>query len=56
MAKQGMRRPDPGEPHGTESNKTQKFPKNKTTPVPEQRGKAKSGNDNAGHIRDLEGK
>ena len=28
MAKAGMKRPDPSEPHGTESNKKQKHPKN----------------------------
>ena len=28
MAKAGMRRPDPREPHGTESNKKQHFSKN----------------------------
>lgn len=33
MAKKGMRRPDPKEPHGTESNKKQKFPKNDAPPV-----------------------
>ncbi|KMT22341.1 hypothetical protein [Clostridium cylindrosporum] len=35
MAKKGMRRPDPSDPHGTESNKKQKFPKNDVAPVPE---------------------
>jgi len=35
MAKKGMRRPDPKEPHGTESNKKQKFPKNDVPPVKE---------------------
>ena len=39
MAKKGMRRPDPGQPHGTESNKKQKFPKNDAPPVPEVREK-----------------
>jgi len=43
MAKAGMRRPDPKEPHGTESNKKQKFPKNDVPPVPELQGKVKSG-------------
>ena len=42
MAKAGMRRPDPEEPHGTESNKKQHFPKNEVSPVPELQGKAKS--------------
>lgn len=41
MAKAGMRRPDPKEPHGTESNKKQHFKKNEVTPVPELQGKAK---------------
>ena len=39
MAKAGMRRPDPSQPHGTESNKKQKIPKNEQPPVPEIRGK-----------------
>ena len=43
MAKAGMRRPNPEEPHGTESNHKQKFPKNEEPPVPELQGKAKSG-------------
>jgi len=42
MAKAGMRRPDPKEPHGTESNKKQKFPKNDQPPVPEIQGKEKN--------------
>jgi len=41
MAKAGMRRPSPKEPHGTESNKKNKFPKNDVPPVPELSGKAK---------------
>ncbi|MDR1116744.1 MAG: hypothetical protein LBL09_00675 [Oscillospiraceae bacterium] len=44
MAKKGMRRPDPEQPHGTESNRIQHFPKNEVTPVPELQGKAKSKN------------
>ncbi|MDR2908410.1 MAG: hypothetical protein LBU86_00805 [Oscillospiraceae bacterium] len=48
MAKAGMRRPDPKEPHGTESNKKQRFKKNDTPPVPEIQGKAKSGKEKAG--------
>ena len=43
VAKAGMRRPDPSEPHGTESNKKQHFQKNDVKPVPEIQGKAKSG-------------
>lgn len=43
MAKQGMRRPDPKDPHGTESNRKSHFPKNTVAPVPEIQGKAKHG-------------
>lgn len=43
MAKAGMRRPDPKEPHGTESNHKLHIPKNDVQPVPEIQGKAKSG-------------
>ena len=43
MAKTGMRRPNPKEPHGTESNKKMKIKKNKQPPVPEISGKAKKG-------------
>ena len=39
MAKAGMRRPDPRQPHGTESNKKQHLPKNEVPPVPEIKGK-----------------
>ena len=41
MAKAGMRRPSPSEPHGTESNKKQKKKKNDVPPVPEIQGKGK---------------
>lgn len=41
MAKAGMRRPDPKEPHGTESNRKTKIPKNDENPVPEIKGKEK---------------
>ncbi|MCL2579154.1 MAG: hypothetical protein FWE32_03890 [Oscillospiraceae bacterium] len=47
MAKAGMRRPDPKEPHGTQSNKKTKIKKNEVPPVPELQGKVKSGKDNA---------
>ncbi len=47
MAKAGMRRPDPEEPHGTESNKKNKFEKNDVKPVPQIQGKAKSGKEHA---------
>lgn len=43
MAKAGMRRPSPNEPHGTESNKKTHDPKNDLPPVPEIQGKAKTG-------------
>lgn len=42
MAKAGMRRPDPKDPHGTESNKKTHIPKNDVPPVPEIQGKAKT--------------
>ena len=42
MAKQGMRRPDPKESHGTESNKKTRIKKNDQPPVPEIQGKAKN--------------
>ena len=47
MAKAGMRRPDPKEPHGTESNHKTHIPKNEVPPVPEIQGKAKSGKEKA---------
>ena len=47
MAKAGMRRPGHDQPHGTESNKKMKIPKNDVNPVPEIQGKAKSGNKKA---------
>jgi len=43
MAKKGMRRPDPQEPHGTESNDKTHIPKNTDPPVPDIVGKAKKG-------------
>ena len=49
MAKAGMRRPNPSEAHGTESNHKPKFEKNSPT-VPEIQGKAKTGNKKAGRI------
>ena len=42
MAKAGMRRPDPKDPHGTESNRKIHIPKNEVEPVPEIQGKAKT--------------
>ncbi len=50
MAKKGMRRPDPSEPHGTESNKKNKHPKNDMPPVPEIQGKAKHGHVKSGRV------
>jgi len=50
MAKAGMRRPDPSEPHGTESNKKMHKKKNEQKPVPEIQGKAKAGNEKANPI------
>lgn len=51
MAKKGMRRPSPTEPHGTESNKKMKINKNDAPPVPEIQGRAKSGKDKAEPVR-----
>lgn len=50
MAKAGMRRPDPKEPHGTESNHKMHIAKNSVAPVPEIQGKAKSGKKKANPI------
>lgn len=47
MAKAGMRRPDPKDPHGTESNHKTRIPKNEESPVPEIKGKAKYGHKKA---------
>lgn len=47
MAKAGMRRPDPKDPHGTQSNHKTHIPKNTVAPVPEIQGKAKSGKEKA---------
>lgn len=52
MAKAGMRRPDPSEPHGTEGDQKQNFPKNDVAPVPEIHGKAKTGGKKAGPVND----
>ncbi|MBC7765331.1 MAG: hypothetical protein H7Y41_02515 [Hyphomonadaceae bacterium] len=45
MAKAGMRRPDPSDPHGTESNKKTTIPQNVVHPVPEIKGKKKRGHE-----------
>lgn len=50
MAKAGMRRPDPKEPHGTESNHKMHVNKNEQEPVPEIQGKAKYGHEKANPI------
>lgn len=42
MAKAGMRRPDPREPHGTEGRQGMHIEKNEVPPVPEIQGKAKT--------------
>ncbi|HJD24221.1 MAG TPA: hypothetical protein H9694_08790 [Firmicutes bacterium] len=42
MAKAGMRRPDPKQPHGTESSHKAQHPKNEVPPVPEVQGRAKT--------------
>ena len=47
MAKAGMRRPDPSDAHGTESNKKANFKKNDEPPVNEIQGKAKAGHKKA---------
>lgn len=50
LAKAGMRRPDPSDPHGTESNKKTNFEKNLIKPVSEIQGKAKNGHNKANPI------
>lgn len=56
MAKAGMRRPDPSEPHGTESNKKLKIPKNEERPPIELSGHKKSAGAKAGGpIRERKG-
>lgn len=52
MAKAGMRRPDPREPHGTESNKKMNLKKNEARPVPEIQGKAKAGHNKASNMQE----
>lgn len=49
MAKAGMRRPDPSDPHahGTENYNKMRIKKNTVEPVPEIQGKAKTGNKKA---------
>ncbi len=51
VAKAGMRRPDPKQPHGTESNRKLHIPKNDVPPVPELQGKAKTGKKTAKPIQ-----
>jgi len=51
MAKAGMRRPDPSDSHGTESNHKTHYKKNEIKQIPtEIQGKAKTGNEKAGSI------
>lgn len=50
MAKAGMRRPNPKESHGTESNHKMNIPKNDVSPVPEISGKSKKGHNKANPI------
>jgi hypothetical protein len=47
MAKAGMKRPDPVEPHGAGSNHKMRRGKNDVRPVPEISGKAKKGHEKA---------
>ncbi len=47
MAKAGMRRPDPKEPHGTENTQKMHLPKNNVSPVEELKGKVKHGKEKA---------
>ena len=51
MAKAGMRRPDPEEPHGTEGKQSLHQKKNDQPPVPEIQGKAKYGHNKAPLMR-----
>lgn len=51
MAKAGMRRPDPKEPHGTEGHPGIHVQKNIVKPVPEIQGKAKAGHEKANPIK-----
>lgn len=50
MAKAGMRRPDPKEPHGTESNHKTHISKNNFSPVEEIQGKPKTGKEKVNPI------
>lgn len=51
MAKAGMRRPDPSDAHGTESNHKTHMNKNDFRKVPQEiQGKAKTGNKKASPI------
>ncbi|MDF2539818.1 MAG: hypothetical protein K0S76_2839 [Herbinix sp.] len=54
MAKAGMRRPDPSEPHGTEGRQGMHKQKNVVEPVPELQGKEKTGNKRAHPVHDHE--
>jgi hypothetical protein len=54
MAKAGMRRPNPHEPNGTESNKKMHKEKNEFGPVPEIQGKAKKGHVKASPVTEVD--
>lgn len=51
MAKAGMRRPDPKEPHGTQEHPGIHVNKNVVKPVPEIQGKAKAGHEKANPVK-----
>lgn len=51
MAKAGMRRPNPAEPHGTEGRQRMNVQRNTEEPVPELQGKAKAGHEKAEPVR-----
>lgn len=50
MAKAGMKRPDPAQPHGTQSNHKMHNKVNEEDQVPEIQGKAKCGHEKANPI------
>jgi len=52
MAKAGMRRPNPSEPHGTQGRQRMNVQKNIVEPVPEIQGKAKTGKEKADPVID----
>ncbi len=56
LAKAGMRRPDPKEPHGTESNRKTHISRNDVAPVPELQGRKKSGKEKVNQLHDFSAK